>query len=99
MEVGPNYVHCRQSGACLQQVPNSGSSFRTADPHSSVFPSGPLTRESGVVGTYVGACRELRRSFGGEFGKCLISGERNMACGVHSKDPLVPSCEIDSRPH
>ena len=78
-------------GACLQQVPNSGSSFRTA--------SGPLTRENGGVGTYVGACRELRRSFGGEFGKCLISGERNMACGVHSKDPLVPSCEIDSRPH
>jgi hypothetical protein len=64
-------------GACLQQVPTSGSSFRTA--------SGPLTRESGGVGTYVGACRRRRRSFGGEFCKCLISGERNMACGVHSR--------------
>ena len=64
-------------GACLQQVPTSGSSFRTA--------SGPVTRESGGVGTYVGACRRRRRSFGGEFCKCLISGERNMACGVHSR--------------
>ena len=79
-------------GACLQQVPNSGSSFRTANPHSSVSPSGPLTRESGGVGTYAGTCRGLRRSFGAEFCKCLIPGERNMACGVHSKDPLVPSC-------
>src|ERR1039457_3817201 len=68
-------------GACLPQVPNSGIWSRRA--------SGPLTRESGGVGTYVGTCRRFRRSFGEDFRKCLISGERNMACRVHSMDPLV----------
>ena len=91
MEVGPTDIRCRQSG----RLPSA-----RAEPRQFVsYRERTLNSPSGGVGTYVGACRGLRRSFGGEFRKCLIPGERNMACGVHSKDPLVPSCEIDSRPH
>jgi hypothetical protein len=69
-------------------------------PPSATPASEALTQlaKAGVIGMYVGTCRGRRSRFGRDCRKCLISGERNMACRVHRKEPLDSSCYINSSP-